>query len=425
MACSRCSPVSGCGCAVIAGNNVTVTGFGTLVSPWVINASDVPCARVQACETITTIVDNGNGSFTYTNEAATPVTISEVPFAAVASGAVTITPGGLIGHAPTIGVSCAAIQACVVFPPEVTWTGTPSGLVTITPGGPFGHNPTIGVSCADVQACVGPETPWIGTQSGLVTITPGGPFGHSPTIDVSCAAVQACVAPTITGWNGQSASNPCGTSSWVGGNIPNGGNLIFVAGAGINIYGGGVGAIGFEVRTTGGAWPFPCADTNGAPIYCTADGLRTVPEHTSVQFGRPCSVTAGVTTAAGPVSVLTAVANGANNPSPCRTMNFINQYGYGAQIGNNPGLFGVSLAFNIAGSPGYNGTFVYGGYDPTAAGALTPLGRDFQVQSTNWDVFTVGPGAAFAITITSAVTATTGAGLAQALACISMFGVTI
>ena len=99
MACSRCSSASSCGCAVVAGANVTVSGVGTPASPWVISSgAGVPCSLVRSCETITTLLNNGDGTYTYTNEAGATTLISAQSSGVVYDGANGSTAPPLIAN---------------------------------------------------------------------------------------------------------------------------------------------------------------------------------------------------------------------------------------------------------------------------------------------------------------------------------------
>jgi hypothetical protein len=57
--------------AVLSGSpNVTVTNGGTATAP------TATVSVAVAAETVTTLADNGNGTFSYTNEAGTTVTVA-------------------------------------------------------------------------------------------------------------------------------------------------------------------------------------------------------------------------------------------------------------------------------------------------------------------------------------------------------------
>lgn len=416
---------------------------------------------------------NGIGDCVYTNE---------TPWVGVAGNGITIVPGGVNGHGPTItaristdannctvfGTDGGIYTPCVV---ETPWTGTGTGLVVITPGGVAGHAPVIDVSCEAVQDCVSPmmlgngfvyddagnqwdttgaagtyltstgaggavwtapilppaETPWIGTASGLVTITPGGPFGHSPTIGVSCAAVQACVGPippAPLGWtSGAAAGDPCSFSTYAGGVIPNGGAFNIIGFGGVILFGAAPN-LGIGLNLGANAWPFGCADSNGMPIYCTTTGLRTNPDHSTVVTPRNVAATAGSPGVGISNFAITGVAF--NNPNPCRSMGVLMHYGYGSSVTDLPGgNTGTDWDFNIAGSPGYNGTFQFFQINPNAG--TTQFGPErVSMQSMNWDQFVIGPGAGFVTVITSAATPQVGAGVdCTTFAVISGFGTTL
>lgn len=91
MACGNCASgrliSGGCGCALVAGSGVQVIGNGTADSPWTVTSS---------ADTTTTIIDNGDGSFSFSNEQGQQTTIAICDLLdALPDG--TITAGKVLG----------------------------------------------------------------------------------------------------------------------------------------------------------------------------------------------------------------------------------------------------------------------------------------------------------------------------------------
>lgn len=385
MACTACN--NQCFCALVQGANITITGSGSGSDPYIISAA------------------------------------AETAWVGIEGPGIDITPGGTAGHNPTIAVLLSTDAGNIATfgtdnglyvgaPAETAWTGTSTNaLLTITPGGVAGHAPQFTVN----------ETVFAATAGDGVAITAGGAFGHTPLIR---ARISTDVGNTATfGGDGgiyvppgaapvpQTPNNPIDTCSI---------NLTFSGAFNTNVQA--------DVNTTGtwgvGPLAFPCGDTNGAPIYCGTGGLRTAPANTSAASAR---ITGSNTGTGIPINVsLFSISGvGFNNPSPCRSMSVLMHYGYGAGTTNTPGgSTGADWDFNTAGSPGYNATFRFFSINP-AAGSIVPPER-IDMQSMNWDQFTIGPGAAFAVTLTVAITPRTGAGLdASVQSAIGAFGVTV
>jgi hypothetical protein len=104
-------------------------------------------------------------------------------------------PDGTFTYPPTVGGTITVPNPNILD--ETTWAGVAGAGITITPGGAVGHAPTIGLDpsgvCAIVEANC-PETPLNLQPGGGITIVPGGTNGHSPTISLNTAFLCDFVA---------------------------------------------------------------------------------------------------------------------------------------------------------------------------------------------------------------------------------------
>ena len=120
-------------------NGTTMTYVDVNGVTQVINLADI----VTANETVTTLVDNGNGSFTYTNEAGTPSTINYTPAAST-------DDWKLAGNS----IAATSFLGTTNNQPLVLKSNN-SERVRITPTGRVGVNATTPVSSFEVQGSVG------------------------------------------------------------------------------------------------------------------------------------------------------------------------------------------------------------------------------------------------------------------------------
>lgn len=251
--------------------------------------------------------------------------------------------------------------------------------------------------------------PFTGVAGAGIAITAGGTIGHSPTISTCISTdtgnsivygADGCLyvptnlqTPAVANTN---SINLTLTGTTITADIkPACGLIVTAAGVGV---------------ATSGTWGFPCADTNGAPIYCDAAGqLRADPEKFVIRTERLGAAANILANAAGVGSIVAcSVDLSLTNPSPCRSMIVQAQYGYGvgATSGGVP-ICGIESNFTITGSPGYNGKFVFASTNPSTDAsnvtfATRPfVGKDYQLQSSNFDGFTIGPGATVNINVAS------------------------
>ena len=415
MACSSCSGASGCNCALQAGTNITVSGTGTQGNPWVVSANLPP----------------------------------ETPFTGVEGPGITITPGGIIGHSPIIGICLSTdfgnaatfgTDNCL-YVPEIDFNGQEGPYITIVPGGVLGHSPTIGVH--------------VSTDAGNQVFT-GGDGGlyvpAAPIIPLNCEDVQDCVAAMLNTvgfqyndganrWDAQAAAagtvltnNGAGGAAWAppaGGTnftiqaVPtgdcgasaNGGvatvltgeNIQFRAfrGLGINVADGG--AQNFVdlflpgVATSLAAIGYGCADGAGAQIYCGAGGLRTVPDSTSRRFGRqPGAGTPLVLVNPGAFALTSSTVRTVVNPSTCRSANYLAHAEYGFRGDDGPPS-GTSWRSLVRLTENGGGLTPFIGIGSFSGLGMPANGFGLESQGNTGDVAPLGPSGAFNYVVTSDV----------------------
>lgn len=207
--------------------------------------------------------------------------------------------------------SCASINcpcifqtpatACSLVLTSISGSGTLANPLTITP--------TLNLSN------------FFTATSPVAVVTEGGCL----KLDLSCQRIKDCVAPMVT-------SIPGGAFTY------NGTNLVPTGSVGQVLISNGLGGMSWGPKplnvnaiscgTTGlwgvGALNYGAApDSSGAPVYCSASGLRTLPAHTGLQTNASSTgliLLAGVT---GPATSSPAVATlnvTHTNPSSCRQM---------------------------------------------------------------------------------------------------------
>ncbi|MTE20265.1 hypothetical protein F0L17_14335 [Streptomyces sp. TRM43335] len=228
---ARCGCGGSCGCAVAAGENVTITGSGSQANPWIIHAG-TDCADVRAC------LSGGQG----------------------------------IDYEPATGV----VRTCLSTDPDNRLVYGTDGCL---------HVPPQPVTCDEVRPCLSasngatydPATGEIGTclsvdaGNRLVYGTDG--CLHAPP--VSCDEVRPCLSAG-PGATYDPATGEIGTclSADAGNNITYGsdGCLYVPTGAATVTTGCGVtgdGSASAPVAVNAGTWPYPCdIATSGGVIAC-------------------------------------------------------------------------------------------------------------------------------------------------------------
>lgn len=266
---------------------------------------------------------------------------------------------------------------------ETPFEGVEGPFIDITPGddaaGPpgNGHAPTVGVR--------------VSTDAGN-TIVAGADGGLYATLD--CAAVIACVpaAPAETP-NSTTNANPGVTVSLSG---PFNRNIEVAVAAQAPTAGCGITVSGTTVSAKTLGWTFACADTNGAPVHCDANGfLRTVPEHTCAATPRASVDTplGTATTGMSDPATVTLI-----NPSPCRSMVVSAFYTNGGSVAIPVSDVATDLFVGI-------GLSYTGSYRTMAMGSLAAPGVAGSWQNSNNDVGTIPPSGGATVSVRGIISA--------------------
>lgn len=201
---------------------------------------------------VRTVLGRDNSACVVAEDPATFVARNETPWVGVAGAGISITPGGVNGHGPTISFNHCTVgslipagpinnvvgtdgQGCLVYETSVqfvqsrqildtTFAATSSGNgIDIAPGGQYGHTPAFTLDFCDMAAAIPaaaaptdvvgtlngclvrvpisslwpPETPWVGVGAQGITITAGGTAGHGPTIGLNFCALGSSVPAAL------------------------------------------------------------------------------------------------------------------------------------------------------------------------------------------------------------------------------------
>lgn len=280
---ARCGCGTTCGCFVVGGANVTVTGSGTEINPFTVSAAAQEISvEVQDSPCIALTGDGSGGS---------PLTAAPV-ISGTAGNQITCSSDGLFVPA------AAAATVTVADTPCINMSG--DGSV----GTPISAVPTISPTAGNQLSCAG---------NGL--------FVPEPTIDI---ADTSCINLSGAG----SAASPLSAAPIIN---PVAGNRISCAGAGLTVLPGGVvtgcgldgdGSTGTPLVVDTQVWPYPCDVTaNAGGVYCDANGaLRSEPRGQIAllgDFGNRV-VSPAVAVPAGSQVVVETHSITIVNPDPCR-----------------------------------------------------------------------------------------------------------
>lgn len=239
----------------------------------------------------------------------------------------------------------------------------------------------------------------------------------SVVVDTPCEAVQDCVGPMLTG---QGFVYNDAANVWSNG--AGGGTVLMANGSGgasfqpipapVPTIGCGLRYGGSGLEAAVSSWGFACAVSNGAPIYCDAGSnlLRTVPEHTSQQYGRPTSSGSGIIVPSQAVSAYQAIS--VTNPSTCRSATWMSVTSFnGGSVANAPG-FHQGRARNLGqvtfSGGGLSSAFTLSEWDPGSTAAASSFG--FSTTSGVGDTGVVGAGGTYSHAVNSIVDNTAGIG---------------
>lgn len=303
MARCGCSGAAPCSCFIEAGPGITVEGSGSPSTPYVISV-DSGAIEVNDTPTINmSITGSGTGGD---------------PF--IIFGSVKLDPSGanlLSATANGLILTCSTVQACVGGLVMVDDTSTVD--LSITGDGTAGNE-------YHISAVVKLSA----TAGNLLTADGTGLY-------LSCAQVRGCLIAgdgiaynSTTGEISVKISTDGGNTAAIGTDggvyVPPGSAVFTDCG----ITGDGTGGSPIAVDTGGAVWPFACADTSGAAVYCSSDGaLRVDPEKffiedsLSISHGSGQTTSFGATLGGGPTDVGGPVSTTINNPSTCRDMKVI------------------------------------------------------------------------------------------------------
>lgn len=303
-----CSGAQPCSCLIEAGPGITVAGSGSPGTPYVISV-DGNSTTVSDTPTINmSILGSGTSGDPY-------VIFGSVKLDPSITNVLAATVNGLF-------LDCATIQTCVGGVGITTISDTSTINMTIT-----GTGATL--------------DPYIISATVKLSVTAGNLITADGTgIYLSCAQVRSC----LSGGNGIDYNPATGVidadiSTDVGNTLTFGTDtgLYVPPGSGVfsdcGLTGLGTLISPLEVDTGGSAWPFACADTQGAAVYCGADGaVRVDPEKFTIfQSVEVVDGSAQTNTFAavgtGPQDVGGPVAMVVTNPSSCRDMLLIVETG--------------------------------------------------------------------------------------------------
>lgn len=371
MARCGCSSGTTCNCAVKAGANITVTGVGSAGNPYVISGLSATVAPLDTTTIDTTVTGGPNY-----------VVSSKVIISPDAGNELVAHANGLYAPGPCISTDAGnelsfGTDGCLFAPADTALSNGP-GIAPIVGG----------VVMACLSTDVGNSLVF-GTDNCLF-VAPGA---------VSCAAVAACFTTLDT--NSVNLS-PSGTLPLTADVIrdPEAGNILTIGAAGLDVNlntgcglsGDGTLASPLIVDMNAAVWPFACAQTNGAPVYCdpVSGGLHVDPKQDRLVVEADLTSTAGSmelnaigVPIGGPPAVFGPTLTGTfTNPNPCRAMVVV--------------VNGGVKHFNMRADTSGRLQFQYGlqlTLTGPAAGVYTPNGSHVQfmadgnraVTDPNWD----------------------------------------
>jgi hypothetical protein len=301
--------------------------------------------------------------------------------------------------------SCVNTCLCAIVAGDasivITGSGSGTDPYTVTAA------PTVApVDCEQVQDCVGPMLNTV----GFVYNDGAGRFdANSSTVGhvltVVGPNIAAFAAPTGGGGSGIAGVTVTDTTS-VNLTVTNGGGPVpditasVITGCGLLVDASGV-RVNTSVSSLAAAG-FGCADTNGAPIYCSAAGtLRTLPASMAASLDRQTASASG-TIAAGATGTQATINRVITNPSPCRSaavhLNLVQRWRSGFQFssGSNDMAASGSALASIGGGP-LAGPFTLAEWNPSyGRGLTTPVVADrgaFNTAGIITDSFVLTPGA--------------------------------
>lgn len=355
MACSRCAQ-SACSCSLTAGTGITVTGAGSTSNPWVVSAAG-------AAETPLTVVDSATVDLTASGTANHTLTAA-VKVSAAAGQILTTDANGIL-------VTCEAVQDCVA--PMMTANG-------------FVYDDVNGQ--------------WDATGTSGQLLTANGTGGASWTSPGGAYVTQ-------------NISRTAGTGGVVAGASPvtygSGATLALTAGEGVSITTAAGPSVTLAVRTSAASMAaagFACADSNGAPIFITATGLRTLPPSTSAPLLRLTATQTGTGLTAGNIGTQATINRSITNPSTCRTasihLNHIGRWrsGFQTSSGSNDMAAKGTMLISLGGGA-LAGPFTLTEWNPSyARGLTTPDVANrggYNTSSSVTDSWTIAAGATVAV----------------------------
>jgi hypothetical protein len=304
--------------------------------------------------------------------------------------------------------SCVNTCLCAVVAGDssITVAGSGSGAdpyrITATPT-------ATPINCEEVQDCVGGMLdtvgfsyddsngrfqPTSGTVGQALLITGPGTANWGTPAGGGGGGGVSSVSVTDTSSVNLTVTNPTGPSVDISAAVITGCGLVSDA-------------TGVRVNTSATSLlsaGFGCADTNGAPIYCSAAGtLRTLPPSMAVSLERLTATVSG-TVAPGATGTQATINRIITNPSPCRSaavhLNLVQRWRSGFQFssGSNDMAARGSVLATIGGGA-LAGPFTLSEWNPSyGRGLTTPNVADrgaFNFAGMITDSFVLAPGASF------------------------------
>jgi hypothetical protein len=329
---------------------------------------------------------NGAGGATWATAAAP----AETPLTVVDSATVDLTASGISNHTVTAAVRLSAAAGQIL-------TSDAAGLL---------------VTCESVQDCVAPMM----TANGFVYYDVNGQWDTTGTAGQFLAAngTGGATWTTASGtYAAQSITRTAATGGTVAGTTPqtfgSGQTLDFIAGEGIALTTAAGPSLTIAVRTSATSMTaagFTCADTNGAPIFITATGLRTVPPHTSQALLRLTINQTGVGLAAGTIGTQATINRTITNPSVCRAasvhLNHVGRWrsGFQTSSGSNDMAAKGTMLISLGGGA-LAGPFTLAEWNPSyARGLTTPDVANrggYNTSSSVTDSWTIAAGASVGV----------------------------